>query len=144
RLILIVGRQGNTIMPGRQRRRLFIIAGSVTLLLLSGHPALAQPSTLPQEEQQRIEALIHAVEQLGDAAFIRNGRAYDAAAAARFLREKWKARASEVRSAEDFIEKVASFSSTTGKPYLIRFRDGRELSSAKFLRGQLARTREKQ
>lgn len=134
-------------MPGRQRGRFFIIAGSVTLLLLSGlsgHPALAQPSTLPKAEQQRIEALIHAVEQLGDATFIRNGKAYDAAAAARFLRGKWKARESEVRSAADFIEKVASFSSTTGKPYLIRFRDGRELSSAQFLNGQLARPREKQ
>ena len=46
-------------------------------------------------------------------------------AAAEFLRRKWRHREAEIRSADDFIEKVASFSSTTGKPYLIHFSDGR-------------------
>jgi hypothetical protein len=92
-------------------------------------------------ERSTIEALIDSVAQLRDATFVRNGKPYDASKAARFLREKWKSRESEVRSAEDFIERVASVSSTTSKPYLIRFADGREIQSADYLRAELARLR---
>jgi hypothetical protein len=92
-------------------------------------------------EEQTIEALIASVARLGDATFLRNGKSYSAADAARFLRGKWRSRRSEVGSAEDFIERVASFSSTTSKPYLIRFADGRELSSAEYLRAELAKLR---
>lgn len=72
---------------------------------------------------------------------MRNGRSYPASSAARFLREKWHSRRSEVRSAEDFIARIASFSSTTGKPYLVRFADGRQIPAAKYLRGELAKLR---
>ena len=70
---------------------------------------------------------------------MRNGKAYDASTAAKFLRGKWNSRKSEIASAEDFIAKVASVSSTTGKPYLIRFEDGREVPSAEFFRAELAK-----
>jgi hypothetical protein len=46
-----------------------------------------------------------------------------------------------VRSAEDFIDRVASFSSTTSEPYRIRFADGREVPSALYLRAELAKLR---
>jgi hypothetical protein len=95
------------------------------------------------DEQRTIEALIASVARLGDATFLRNGKSYAASSAARFLREKWRSRQSEVQSAEAFIDRVASFSSTTGKPYLIRFADGREVSSAEYLRAELARLRDK-
>ncbi len=94
-------------------------------------------SSLSTVERQKIEALIGAVEGLDNAQFIRNGKAYGASAAARFLRGKWKERQEAVRSAEDFIDKVAAFSSTTGKPYLIRFSDGREMPTADFFRSFL-------
>ncbi len=87
----------------------------------------------------QIEALIAAVERMTDAAFIRNGLTYDSTVAAEFLRRKWRAKASLVGSAEEFIEKVASFSSTSGRPYLIRFGDGREVPCSAFLRAELAR-----
>jgi hypothetical protein len=83
------------------------------------------------------------VAQLKDATFLRNGTPYPASSAARFLREKWHSRESEVRSAEEFIDRVASFSSTTGTPYVIRFANGREVSSAEYLRGELAKLRSK-
>jgi hypothetical protein len=114
----------------------------VAALALAGlRPARADEVVLAEAEQQAIEALIESVAQLGDAAFIRNGKSYPAASAARFLRGKWRSRRGEVRSAEDFIERVASFSSTTSKPYLIRFADGRELPSAEHLRAELAKLR---
>jgi len=94
---------------------------------------------LSAEEAGRIEELIAAVEHQTGAAFIRNNQAYDATVAAEFLRRKWRAQAARVGSAEDFIEKVASFSSTSGRPYLIRFGDGREIPCSVFLRAELAK-----
>ena len=63
---------------------------------------------------------------------MRNGSAYSADSAAVFLRRKWEANASEVKTARDFIDKVASFSGTSGKPYLIRFKDGEEIKAGTF------------
>ncbi|MCK7503296.1 MAG: DUF5329 domain-containing protein [Desulfobacterales bacterium] len=100
---------------------------AATVLALSMGSAALRAADLPPAEEKRIEALIAAIERMADAAFIRNGRAYDAAAAGEFLRRKWRLCAADVRSADDFIEKVASFSSTTGRPYRIRFSDGREI-----------------
>ena len=72
---------------------------------------------------------------------MRNGRSYPPRTAAKFLRGKWNDRAAEVRSAEEFIAKVATRSSTTGKPYLVRFDDGREVETAVFLSEVLAKLR---
>ncbi len=107
---------------------------ALCMLLISSvaAPSLTEASCLPESEKQKIEALIRTVENLKDAVFIRNGKEYTARMAAEFLRRKWAARAAQVCSVEDFIDKVASFSSTTGRPYLVRFPDGREMKVAQF------------
>jgi Family of unknown function (DUF5329) len=81
--------------------------------------------------------LIKQLADLKDVKFVRNGSAYNGDSAAVFLRRKWEANASAVRTARDFIDKVASFSGTSGKPYLIRFNDGEEIKSRDFLLAQL-------
>jgi membrane-bound lytic murein transglycosylase len=106
-------------------------------LLLLAPAALADP--LPAAEREKIVALIASVEHLQDAVFVRNGKAYGPATAAKFLRGKWEDRAAQIRSAEDFIAKVATRSSTTGKPYLVRYKDGREVATEVFLRDALRR-----
>lgn len=111
------------------------------VILLAGFPVTAAPGALPQSERRIIEQLIATIEQLTDAAFIRNGRRYDAAAAGKFLRAKWRTKEEEVVSAEAFIEKVASRSSTTGQGYRIRFADGRETALASFLQALLRERR---
>lgn len=88
-------------------------------------------------EKQKIEALIKHVEQIKDAKFVRNDTEYDAKTAATFLRRKWEANERDVKTAKDFIEKVASVSSTTGKPYMIRLKDGKEMKSGEYLLGEL-------
>ncbi len=103
---------------------------------LFGASAGAAPSL---EEQARIDRLIDAVAQAKSARFIRNGREYAATDAATFLREKLKSRRESVHSAADFIDQVASRSSTTGEPYRLRFADGRTETSEQFLRAALAR-----
>ena len=113
------------------------LALSVCLTALSA-------ADLPRAEEKQIEALIAAIERMADATFIRNGRPYGAAAAAEFLRRKWRHREEGIRTADDFIGKVASFSSTTGRPYLIRFSDGRETPCSIFLRTELSNLRKKE
>ena len=88
-------------------------------------------------EKGKIEALIRHVENLKGASFIRNGKSYDAKNAAKFLRGKWDAKEKEIKTAEEFIAKVATVSSTTGKPYLIKFSDGREVKCGEYLTGEL-------
>ena len=90
------------------------------------------------DETRKIQALLAGVERM-DATFVRNGKTYDAKTAAEFLRRKWKANDADVATAKDFIEKIAGKSSTSGKPYLIRFKDGREVQSGEYLRAELAK-----
>jgi hypothetical protein len=110
---------------------------AVFALALLMAPAYLHAQSLPVAEQQKIESLIKLVGDLKDAKFIRNGATYEPTTAVRFLRGKWDANKNDVKSARDFIDKVASSSGTSGKPYLIRFTDGRELKSQDFLLAQL-------
>jgi hypothetical protein len=106
-------------------------------ILAISFASFARAETLAAAEKQKIEALIKQVGLLKEAQFVRNGSTYNADNAATFLRRKWQANASEVSTALDFIEKVASISGTSGKPYLIRFKDGKEIRSRDFLLGEL-------
>jgi hypothetical protein len=93
--------------------------------------------SLPDAEKRKIEALIQYVAAADTVKFVRNGTAYEAATAATFLRRKWQANHSAVHSAREFIEKIATASGTSGKPYLIRLTDGSEIKSRDFLLAQL-------
>ena len=99
------------------------------VVVLAGHAA-----ELPASEQRKIEALIQHIETLTAAVFIRNNKAYTATIAAHFLRSKWHATLDDITTAQEFIAKVASVSSTTGQPYRIRFPDGHEVLSGDYLR----------
>lgn len=106
------------------------------MLLLATCTALAQSA--PAVEQRRIDYLIQSVAQLKDAQFIRNGSAYDAAAAVHHLELKRRYAGDRVRSADDFIRLCATGSSMSGKPYTIRFADGHVEAAADWLRARLA------
>jgi Family of unknown function (DUF5329) len=88
-------------------------------------------------ENARIDYLLAIVASLHDAQFIRNGTAYDSAAAVKHLRLKLSAAGSRIKTADDFIRDCASVSSVSGRPYEIRFSDGRVVRSADFLRRKL-------
>jgi len=92
---------------------------------------------LPTAERQKIESLIQHVGELKDAKFVRNGWTYEVSTAVRFLRGKWESNDAHVKTARDFIDKVASVSGTSGKPYLIRLKDGKEIPSREFLAAEL-------
>jgi hypothetical protein len=94
-------------------------------------------SALGDTEGKRIEYLIASVENLKGAKFIRNGSEHDGKEAAAHLRMKRKNAASSVRTAEDFINKCASKSYLSGKPYLIVFSNGQTVPSEVFFRQKL-------
>ena len=86
-----------------------ILAVLVVALALAGPRAAWSEDA--EVEHRMIEALIKSVAELSDATFLRNGKSYSASSASRFLLEKWQSRHSDVHSAEDFIDRVGSFSS---------------------------------
>ena len=110
---------------------------AILLLGLLITPSNLRAQNLPAAEKQKIEALIKQVGDRKEAKFIRNGSAYEPATAVRFLRGKWSANKAEVQTARDFIDKVATLSGTSGKPYLMRFNDGKEIPSRDFLLAEL-------
>lgn len=107
----------------------------LTLSIVFGVALHAESKQLT--ENQKIEMLIKRVAELKDAKFIRNGKAHDAKAAADHLRKKWDYAKKEVKTARDFIEKIATKTYTTGQPYLIRFADGREVKAGDYLSERL-------
>ncbi|HWL95462.1 MAG TPA: DUF5329 family protein [Phycisphaerae bacterium] len=99
-------------------------------------PAASQPASRPAKrftENQKIEKLISHVEKLQNAVFVRNGDEHTCVEAAKHMRDKWKWKRSEIRTARDFIRVAASKSSMTGRPYLIRFKNGSEKKSGEYL-----------
>jgi len=110
----------------------------LSALLLLCVVALGHAGGLSPLESQKIDYLITSVATLGDAKFIRNGRAYDARTAAEHLRLKLRNAGPRVKTAEDFIRYCGSVSSVSGVPYQIRFSDGQVVTSEQYLRQQLS------
>lgn len=91
-------------------------------------------------EQRKIEFLLREVEQTKGAKFWRNGTAYTTAQAVDYLRMKmkWNDRGRPIKSAKDFIARIASKSSINGRPYLIQLEDGRKIEMKIFLDQKLS------
>jgi hypothetical protein len=107
-----------------------------SMVLASGASA---ESPAPVTESARIDALIRAVEGRSDLQFLRNDVAYSSREAGLHLRTKLAFAGSQIKTVEDFIDHIGTGSSTTGRPYLVRFIDGKLIPSAEFLRGELKR-----
>ena len=93
----------------------------------------------PPAEQVLIDRLIDGLANQQDAKFLRNGTAYRGADAARFLRGKLDSLGLKVSTADQFIEQIATRSSSTGVPHTIRFADGRQMPAGQFLKQELLR-----
>lgn len=117
----------------RRRGLLCLLAGLYGAW--SAHAAAA-PSPA---EMARIERLLAMIGGRRDIRLVRNGSDYDPDTAVRFLRGKLGAMGGEVRTAEDFIDRIASRSSTTGQLYWVRLSDGRDIPAGDFLHVELKR-----
>ena len=116
--------------------RRHLLASAAALGAMASRVALAAP---PPMEQARIDRLIHHVELQNGLVFIRNGREYSCEQAAKFLRGKMESMGKEVSTAREFIERIATRSSTSGKPYQIRLANGTLLPAGQYLIDELKR-----
>jgi len=96
------------------KQALFVLAAVLCIILQA---ARAAP---PPAAETEINHLLGLMENSG-CEFFRNGTWYDAQRAAAHLRSKYTALAvnAQIETAEDFIDKAASRSSTSGQDYLI-------------------------
>lgn len=102
----------------------------VTFLLFAS-AALAASRT----EAQRIEAAVKTIET-SKVIFVRNGDEHSAAKAAEFMRGKLKRSGDKVKTFDQFVDELATKSSTSGKPYLVKLESGDLVPLAKWLREQ--------
>ena len=114
-------------------RQLF---ASIFTLLITAAIALA----LDPQTKAEIDELISFVQASG-VRFIRNGTEYSGAEAADHLRDKLAAAGDRVKTTDDFITGIASKSYISGKPYLVKFPDGRTQPMGDWLRAHLVETR---
>jgi hypothetical protein len=101
--------------------------------------ARAAPPAIAETE---INYLLGFIESSG-CEFYRNGSWYDSNKAQAHLRYKYEmlAASGQINTAEDFIEKAATKSSLSGRPYQVRCGGGEVVTSNQWLRDELARYR---
>lgn len=123
--------------PKRSRRPNVSRMRRLFPLLLLALLALA-PAAFANEPaaQREIDYLISEVEH-SRAVFVRNGSEHAPADAASHLRMKLRRAGDRVHTAEEFIEGVASKSSLTGRPYLMRTADGKTEPTCTWLKAKL-------
>jgi hypothetical protein len=88
--------------------------------------AFASPSKSAESLDQTINYLIDYVVN-SKATFIRNGTSYAPAEAADHIKAKYAHFKKDITTPEDFIRLSASKSILSGKPYLVRLPDGKEM-----------------
>ncbi|WP_299704548.1 DUF5329 family protein [uncultured Pontibacter sp.] len=109
--------------------RILFMALAITFTQSALQPVAAQASYENSEvpevlsEAQKVQKLLDYVRSLEGATFIRNNSEFSPEKAAGHLSSKWEKHAARVKTAEGFVTKLASESSS-GEPYSIRFADG--------------------
>ena len=113
-----------------KRLLLFLLTGTITL---AGNAASLSPAA-----RTEIDALLSRLEASA-CTFNRNGTWYPATEAKSHLLRKLKVLEDRgtVQSTEQFIERAASSSSTTGQPYLVQCGSGAPVQSGTWLRSEL-------
>lgn len=122
----------------RQHRSLPVVA---LLGLFAFQLAACKPEkAVPQSPEVEINALLAAFERSG-VELERNGEKLSNADAGKWFRVKWSRRTTDVRSAEDFIQRVAHHSSETKEVYQVVLADGTKTPSATWFTARLEELR---
>jgi hypothetical protein len=107
-----------------------------------GVGSIVATASSPTVAQAEVEHLLSAVASSG-CEFYRNGEWFDSQKASAHLRDKYAALVALGRfeTATDFIEKAATKSSLSGRPYFIRCAGGKPIPTDQWLREALERYR---
>ena len=128
-----------SLLPNRHFDFMRQLLVSALAVLLTGAIAFGFDSQTKAE----IDELIAFV-RTSDVRFIRNGSEYSAAEGADHLAVKLARAGDRVKTTDDFINGIASKSYLSGKPYLVKFADGRTQPTGDWLRAHLGRDAEEQ
>jgi hypothetical protein len=101
-----------------------------------------QLNAAPPAVDSAIKKVLALVER-SDAKFIRNGKEYPARDASEHLAKKYDYYKKEIKTVDDFIDKCASKSILSGKPYLIKPKDGKEMLFSDWLKARFKELDEK-
>ena len=112
--------------------KILLIALLPLLLSVWAVPAHAAPS-----EQEKIGYLLDAIAS-SDLIFIREGREYSGKDARDHLQEKLYFTGRRIKTAQQFIDHIATGSSITGEPYYVKMPDGTKMESKDWLEKKLA------
>jgi hypothetical protein len=96
---------------------MFVATVFLACNVLFSSVAIAAPSAA---ERHRIDLLLSAMEKQQNVVFIRNGSEHTAEEAANHLRRKMRSAGERISTAEEFIDNLATASSWSGKPYMVR------------------------
>ena len=113
------------------------------LAVLTVLALLSSPTAFAGDAEAEIEYLITTVGESG-CTFVRNGSRHDAEDAASHMRLKYRRGNRYATSAELFIERLASKSSFSGKPYAIECPGSGAVPSGEWLTARLQDYREQQ
>src|SRR5688572_4744539 len=99
---------------------------------------LNTPGGKLMSEEEKISHLINYLRNLAGAVFIRNGKEYSPGKAADHLQSKWDKHKKKVKTAHDFVDKLAT-KSKTDEPYGIKLSDGQQTTCGELLNKELTR-----
>jgi hypothetical protein len=107
-------------------------AAFIVMVVIGSSAMAAAPS-----EKDKIDYLLGQLAS-SDVTFVRNGEDHTGAWGKDHLEQKMKDANKPDMTAEDFIADIASKSSHTDKPYLIKARDGTTVEAGQWLKEKLA------
>jgi hypothetical protein len=135
-LVVSSGGSPSPALPARGRE-----SEEVTEDIARNSPSLTLPPRGRESdvviERKKIERLLAAIESAEGDVFIRNGAEHSAKDAAGHLRTKWQAAGDQIKTAEEFIDKIATKSSLSGEAYSVRVANGTEVPASEYLREKL-------
>lgn len=101
---------------------------------------VAAPLRAAETPAQEIEFLLEHIHN-SKVRFVRSGKEYSGQEGAEHLRKKLARAGKRVKTAEDFINGIASKSSFTGQVYMVKFPDGKMAPTGPWLTAALAKHR---
>lgn len=103
-----------------QYRKTTCFFSVIMMALTAGLLLLSEAFALTPQEETRVDNLLIAVGEQEQLLFIRNGSEHNAAEAESHLRLKLSKTKNRLKTAEQFVDNVASKSSITGTPYQVK------------------------
>lgn len=114
---------------------------AIFTFIATSFTALVSNADVPESQKPEVEHLLEFVETT-DCEFERNGKKYSGGRASKHIKRKYKHFRDEISSTEEFIEYSATFSTRSGKSYLVYCAEDDPIKSSVWLLEELGQFRE--